>query len=342
MLLELIAGSERSEFVLIVDSLAQPGRALLKSLMRGAALRGETVHVFHWEMSRSAVSAGLVPDIASRLVHHDCFSDPLGWTGSGALIPETLTAPDFPHAHGVIDLRAAVGGASGPDRWPLCVVLDSLSPLLLHAGWPRVLSRLRALADRRHDDGVQVRQVVALLHGDAHAEGTTADAVRHAASTVLTLTSAPPRAFPHVPGSGSTSGSGQAAPQSCFDVSVLHKRRSGKVVRLDERMAVVDGFESRLIADGARSSGATTANSGEAPVCDPTAELTFNLRLTEDERKARDRVALPYQLSAQQKQDLLTPGVSASPTQIGGGRIFYCPDDADDIDDEDPDDDLDI
>uniref|UniRef100_S4RVJ7 Elongator complex protein 5 n=1 Tax=Petromyzon marinus TaxID=7757 RepID=S4RVJ7_PETMA len=310
------------------DSLAQPGRALLKSLMRGAALRGETVHVFHWEMSRAAISAGLVPDIASRLVHHDCFSDPLGWTGSDALIPETPNAPNFPHAHGVVDLRAAVGGASGPDRGPLCVVLDSLSPLLLHAGWPRVLSRLRALADRRHDDGegplisgVQVRQVVALLHGDAHAEGSTADAVRHAASTVLTLTPAPPRAFTHVR-------CRHTALKANFTTTTTNKITHKS--RLD------------LYIEGAMPRYSLGHGPGNPTTWSPVltrCSLGFITRTHEakDENLPCLSVFCPHR-----KQDLLTPGGSATPTQIGGGRIFYCPDDADDVDDEDPDDDLDI
>ncbi|KAI8137104.1 Elongator complex protein 5 [Fennellomyces sp. T-0311] len=61
---------------------------------------------------------------------------------------------------------------------------------------------------------------------------------------------------------------------------------------------------------------------------DPTANLSFNLSLTDNQRRAKDNVELPYMKVQQQ--------------QSGGGNIYYEPDAGDDFDDEDPDDDLDI
>ncbi|XP_070582734.1 elongator complex protein 5 isoform X3 [Erythrolamprus reginae] len=68
---------------------------------------------------------------------------------------------------------------------------------------------------------------------------------------------------------------------------------------------------------------------------DPTAGLTFNLCLTEAERQARESVPLPYQFSEEKKSSLLQ-------TSTEEGKIYYEPDAADDFDDEDPDDDLDV
>ena len=68
---------------------------------------------------------------------------------------------------------------------------------------------------------------------------------------------------------------------------------------------------------------------------DPAANLPFNLRLTDSERVARSQVKLPYMLDHNQKAAQLD-GPST------GGQIIYRPDDADDFDEEDPDDDLDI
>ncbi|XP_023579188.1 elongator complex protein 5 [Octodon degus] len=70
---------------------------------------------------------------------------------------------------------------------------------------------------------------------------------------------------------------------------------------------------------------------------DPTAHLTFNLRLSEKEREARDSLTLPFQFSSEKQQALLRsePGQASS-------RILYEPDAYDDLDPEDPDDDLDI
>ncbi|KAH7099007.1 hypothetical protein BKA62DRAFT_772839 [Auriculariales sp. MPI-PUGE-AT-0066] len=58
----------------------------------------------------------------------------------------------------------------------------------------------------------------------------------------------------------------------------------------------------------------------------PDAGLSFKLSMTPDEQAARSQVALPYAHTGQQS----------------AGEIIYDPDSADDFDDDDPDDDLDI
>jgi regulator of RNase E activity RraB len=60
------------------------------------------------------------------------------------------------------------------------------------------------------------------------------------------------------------------------------------------------------------------------PQADPAANLSFNLNLTDEQRRAKENLVLPH-YKAQQE-----------------GTIYYDPDAADDFDDEDPDDDLDI
>ncbi|TSL34598.1 Elongator complex protein 5 [Bagarius yarrelli] len=68
---------------------------------------------------------------------------------------------------------------------------------------------------------------------------------------------------------------------------------------------------------------------------DPTSNLTFNLRLSETEKEAKERVALPFVFSEEKKSAFLKHG-------RGTGRIMYEPDANDDFDEEDPDDDLDV
>ncbi|XP_058139613.1 elongator complex protein 5 isoform X2 [Dasypus novemcinctus] len=70
---------------------------------------------------------------------------------------------------------------------------------------------------------------------------------------------------------------------------------------------------------------------------DPTAHLTFNLRLSKKEREAKDSLTLPFQFSSEKQQVLLRSGPSQA-----SSHIFYEPDAYDDLDQEDPDDDLDI
>ena len=68
---------------------------------------------------------------------------------------------------------------------------------------------------------------------------------------------------------------------------------------------------------------------------DPTANLTFDLRLSEREKMERSKVVLPYvQVGA-----VATDGKTGS---ARGGQVIYQLDEADDIDESDPDDDLDI
>ncbi|EIN13691.1 hypothetical protein PUNSTDRAFT_129365 [Punctularia strigosozonata HHB-11173 SS5] len=68
----------------------------------------------------------------------------------------------------------------------------------------------------------------------------------------------------------------------------------------------------------------------EEVVHDPTANVSFNLNLTPSQQKSRAQVPLPYAHEGK-------PVVSQVPA-----AIYYDPDSADDIDDDDPDEDLDI
>ncbi|TFK41107.1 hypothetical protein BDQ12DRAFT_678911 [Crucibulum laeve] len=64
---------------------------------------------------------------------------------------------------------------------------------------------------------------------------------------------------------------------------------------------------------------------------DPTKNVSFNLSLTSSQQESRANVPLPYAHEGRALENQPTPGA-----------IFYDPDSADDIDDDDPDEDLDI
>jgi len=70
----------------------------------------------------------------------------------------------------------------------------------------------------------------------------------------------------------------------------------------------------------------------EQVVPDPTKNLTFNLSLTESQQNSKSKVPLPYEHEGK-PSDLARPQTA---------HILYDPDSADDLDDEDPDEDLDI
>jgi len=79
----------------------------------------------------------------------------------------------------------------------------------------------------------------------------------------------------------------------------------------------LDGLKPILEDDGKR-------RWAEQVMSDVTSEVSFNLNLTPEQRKSRAKVPLPYA------------------HKESSGAILYDPDSADDIDDDDPDEDLDI
>ncbi|XP_064881067.1 elongator complex protein 5-like [Oncorhynchus nerka] len=81
--------------------------------------------------------------------------------------------------------------------------------------------------------------------------------------------------------------------------------------------------------------GYTGMNADKSELVYPTANLTFNLHLSDTEREAKEKLPLPFDFREEKKSALLHLGLSS-------GRILYEPDANDDYDPEDPDDDLDF
>ncbi|KAI1306258.1 Elongator complex protein [Mortierella claussenii] len=110
---------------------------------------------------------------------------------------------------------------------------------------------------------------------------------------------------------------------------VEHKRKSGKVARETNayhlgtptgELVVVNVWD--VVGD---MPDIDKLNLEESQMVDPAANLSFNLNLTEEQRRAKNDTVLPY-----------------LKTQESTGAIYYEPDAADDFDDDDPDDDLTI
>uniref|UniRef100_A0AAF5PXS2 Elongator complex protein 5 n=1 Tax=Wuchereria bancrofti TaxID=6293 RepID=A0AAF5PXS2_WUCBA len=78
---------------------------------------------------------------------------------------------------------------------------------------------------------------------------------------------------------------------------------------------------------------------GNLPV--PKSSFNVGLQLKKSELEARDRVSLPYE-AAQKEEELVRLRVRENRKIRAGGRIIYTPDEADDFDESDPDDDLEI
>ncbi|KAG9289828.1 hypothetical protein G9A89_015408 [Geosiphon pyriformis] len=123
-----------------------------------------------------------------------------------------------------------------------------------------------------------------------------------------------------------------------------HKKRSGKVL-YETNTYLLDDMGSNLVIS--QTNGIKEdLDFNEEKTSDPTtANLLFNLSLTEKQKKAKDQVILPYTKVQDQYEtegSLVGYGdhSSSSGGGGGGGSIFYEPDDADDFDEEDPDEDL--
>ncbi|XP_060710692.1 elongator complex protein 5 [Hemiscyllium ocellatum] len=315
MLEGLSRGSEPPGLLLIADSFECEGRSLLKSFVTSAVLRGECVHVFTFELSIVEFSVGLDDGVRTRLQFHDGFSDPLDWEQMGALPIRTLSGQEL--------VGRVRGVGPGPSQQPLTVVLDSLSSLLQHRPSSHLARELQGFQQRAATAGLTVRRLLALLHTDLHPPEVLQALGVQLGATVITVTPSPEGS--RLPGS--------SLPSNV--ASIVQKRKSGKVVRQEENFTIETGF--RLISSVEPPLGKQgVARSDSVSVRpDPAAHLPFNLRLTEQEREAREQVPLPYHFSTEKKMSLLDGG-------SGDGRIYYQPDESDDVDEEDPDDDLDF
>ncbi|VDM50194.1 unnamed protein product [Toxocara canis] len=80
---------------------------------------------------------------------------------------------------------------------------------------------------------------------------------------------------------------------------------------------------------------------GDNPLEDVVVPFDIGLHLSESELKAKRSVKLPY-MAAQTQEGLVGISASGKRKVRAGGRIIYTPDEADDLDDSDPDDDLQI
>lgn len=296
MLSELLQGIETGGLLIIQDSCIYSGRDLLKSFITAALNREEVVHVLCFDVSEEELRDGLKPSDTQRLRIHNAYSDPLGWTDH-----PNFTVQQF-SLEGLTEL---VKQTSQPK--PAVLVVDSLSWILRHRTPPAVCQTLQQLRK-----GGAVRAVIGLLHTDMHQRGTVGSVCRLATS----LISVAP---------------GAKGNEAVAKVTKLSK--SGKVIQDEEIFCITEDFRVTVMSKPSYAEPKTNIPDDEQ--ADPTANLTFNLRLSDSELEAKQKLTLPFVFSKEKKTALLHPGP-------GSGRILYEPDANDDYDQEDPDDDLDV
>ncbi|KAL7982986.1 hypothetical protein Chor_013592 [Crotalus horridus] len=133
--------------------------------------------------------------------------------------------------------------------------------------------------------GLNVVRMVALVHEDLHPPAQL-EVLKTLARLAVTLQ----------PGPESGRG-GEGTPQTAV---VLHRKRGGRFLQKTQLFSVLPGFVFKFLGELPPKgvSREEDAEEGREPAAvDPTARLTFNLRLTEAERQARESVPLPYHFS---------------------------------------------
>ncbi|XP_028284987.1 elongator complex protein 5 [Parambassis ranga] len=207
------------------------------------------------------------------------------------------------HQFSLADLAHLVKQTSKPPT----LVIDSLSWILRHVSPPAVCKTLLQLKK-----GGAVRGIIGLLHADMHQRGTVGS-VCHLATSVISVAS------------------GMKGDEAV--AKITKRSKSGKVMHDEEIFSIKEDLT--VSVQGKPSHLGHKQPEPEEQQTDPTANLTFNLRLSDTEREAREKLALPFVFSKEKKTALLHSG-------LGSGRILYEPDANDDYDQEDPDDDLDV
>lgn len=298
MLGDLIKGREKSAISLIEDSVEEPGRGLLSCFLLSLSQRMDEVHVLTFDPKSHLMLKEVAPDTQTKIIHHNFQNDFLKWNGSAT-----------PGLESDLLKEISAKGNLNKER-KVAVVIDSLSCLLLFRPVPYTCQTLHRLCNSTIT-GANVEQVVALLHRDLH-DGNSLTLVEHTASTVI-----------------QTSPSQSEGHEFCCNT--LHKKISGKITRIKEHFNISENFEIDDLTE--LKAVVDTTPQQPTPQMDPAANLTFNLSLTEEEKRARSQVKLPYMYDQQKIEATLSSGE---------GKIFYQPDEADDFDEEDPDDDLDV
>ncbi|XP_015997587.2 elongator complex protein 5 isoform X1 [Rousettus aegyptiacus] len=292
-----------SGLVLLRDSVQWEGRSLLKALIKKSVLCGEQVHILGCEVSEEEFREGFDASINSQLVYLDLYRDPLNWSKTGEAFPG-----------GLLGVLRAMRGKTDPR--PVTIALDSLSWLLLHLPCTTLCQTLYALnyQDSSLGDSSPVQQVrvLGLLHEELHGPGPVG-ALSSLAQSEVTLSGTAGQASAHI----------------------LYRRPQQHPTVKTQWFSIRPDFSLDL--QGGPPLASQPHPDPHIFQVDPTTHLTFNLHLSKKEKEAKDNLTLPFQFSSEKQQALLCPSLGQATSYI-----FYEPDVYDDLDQEDPDDDLDI
>lgn len=304
MLADLASGRTHSALIVIEDEVNESGNKLLQSFIHNASLRQMQTHVLCFENSVEKWKK-----FNSDLVHlHDCFSDPLGWNKDH--VTDHLQCVYW--EKGLV----AIVDEITREPEPALVCIDSLTPILFNSGLSQCYKDLHRLLTWSRNEEKKLHQLICIVHRDAVPNKVeTLAQLRHIAITVFQME---PSTYANMSGWST--------------VTLTHRKSGGKVIKQTEEFFV--DKDNNLVSKEKKKKKRRKDTSRGGDTVDPCATVqnltTFKLTLNPQEEKARSQLVLPY------TRKNITEETS------GGGKVFYEPDAADDWDDEDPDDDLDV
>lgn len=304
MLSNILTRKQPSTLVCIQDSLEQSGLHLLRAFAQHAVDRKENhVHILCYEHPVIKMKTGLRNSGEDHVHFHDCFTDHRGWIDSTRQEKENIKSD----VHAKCNSLLSILQSSPVTSTNGCVIIiDSLTPVIYNIGFTRCYRELHSLLVKS-TNGLTVSQVICLIHEDTLPDVHVAlPQLCHLATTTIKI--------------GSHTQSSRGNPTA----SIMHKKQGGKILRQVEYYSV--DADNRLKSEVLTSvtPAVTGVNKDDSEL--PQNLTTFKLSLGQREKQARSQLVLPYLRVNSEK----------------GGKVFYQPDAADDWDEEDPDEDLDI
>ncbi|KAJ3157692.1 hypothetical protein HDU89_000068 [Geranomyces variabilis] len=333
ILSRLLAGKEQSSFIVVEDSIRQSALPLVQKLAAPPTQRRGPLETRRSELVVCCVENP--PRVVRELFPYDgvVFVDLFS---SYSLAPPK-SQPGVPTA-----TAATIGDyleSLKSKDVKTTVVFDSINPFVMHHSlgvFARLLKRLAELSDSISlilpFQGDCVPQSVHTLLGDV---AITVLTVRHAKDFGVALGAS-------LADNGDVFRLVDANAPGGAVVEVMHKRKSGKITReVDVYTTDSDKWRVNTLEQVRGSDDFVEEKKPIEDEPDPTANLSFNLKLTDEQRAARSEVVLPYLHMQQadsagtvQQHQIQQPAVSSAEA-----AIYY---DDDDYDEEDPDADLDI
>ncbi|KAF9203269.1 hypothetical protein BGZ49_006612 [Haplosporangium sp. Z 27] len=341
----ILTGKETSPFILVKDTLEQSGQVLGFELLKNTP-KDHTIILVCAETAPDRLVSLIQSE--HRKVVVDCYSNPLGWTD--AFQPsslETKSSKSSSHVTSIVSLnlssprkvtKAIADIISKNDSFT--IYFDSLSQFLL-ASIPETFNLIRSITGMLSDTS----RIIAIYHEDVPdadsfspdaSKPLAANSLAHIATTLITIKNSEAirqdqedlrRGVVTVKEFSYLTVHGNAWDSAVCEIE--HKRKSGKVTRESNAYRLESPTGELLVVNLWDVVGdmpdVEKLDLEESQTADPAANLSFNLNLTEEQRKAKNETVLPY-----------------LKTQESTGAIYYEPDAADDFDDDDPDDDLTI